>query len=43
MVAQATAAAALIFCQKGREEERENGELGFVIFAEFLCVKIVNY
>jgi len=39
----AAAAAALVFCQKGREEERENGELGFVIFAKNLCVKIVNY
>ena len=36
-------AAVPVFYQKGHEEDRENGELGFIIFAEILCVKIVNY
>ena len=35
--------AVAVFCQKGHEEERENRELDFVIFGEFLSVKIVNY
>ena len=43
IVAQGTAATAPVFGTKGCDVERENRGLGFVIFAEFLCVKIVNY
>ena len=43
MVAQGPPATIPIFYTKGREVERENIGLSFVVSAEFLCVKIVNY